>query len=371
MFLRAREFKSLFLSLCLVAIPSLGVDAQSIAKYGAEFLETGVGARALGMGGANIALVNDVTAGYWNVAGLSGLQYPQGAFMHDERFAGVVSYDYGSIAFPVTNRSTFGVTYIRSSVDDIKNTWGAWDPVRDQPRPNPENFITTFNAADYAFLLGYSRALSRNLSLGVTGKIIRRAIGKYSRAWGYSFDLGAQYRTQKFMFGFNIQDASTMLLSWSVNQERLAPLQEVFGDIVPEGGTELILPVARLGSGVLIPLADEGLTNFTVGADLDLRFDGLRTYAIDAGGMSLHPRIGGELNLKGIVAIRGGIGNIGVSDKYGLEYSPSVGAGVDVRQISFDYGFGNFSGLSSGLGYSHRVSFMVTLEQPRLRRLIQ
>jgi len=141
--------------------------------------------------------------------------------------------------------------------------------------------------------------------------------------------------------------------------------------LIPEGGTELILPVARLGSGVIIPLANEGLTNFTIGADLDLRFDGLETYSLNGGGMSFHPRIGGELNLNGLVALRGGVGNIGVSDKYGLEYSPSVGAGVNVRQISFDYGFGNFAGLSSGLGYSHRVSFMVTLEQPRLRRVIQ
>ena len=48
--------------------------SQTVSKTGttaAQFLKIGIGARALGMGGAYSAVSNDVTALYWNPAGLS------------------------------------------------------------------------------------------------------------------------------------------------------------------------------------------------------------------------------------------------------------------------------------------------------------
>ena len=112
--------------------------------------------------------------------------------MHAERFAGIVSFDYAGAAFPISARSTVGVSIIRSAVDDIPNTLNAWDAERNQPRPNPENFIERFSASDAAFLLSYARRLNAQLALGFTGKIIRRKIGDFADAWGYSFDVGVQ-----------------------------------------------------------------------------------------------------------------------------------------------------------------------------------
>ncbi|MEM1269161.1 MAG: PorV/PorQ family protein [Bacteroidota bacterium] len=349
----------------------LDLQAQDFAKYGSSFLESGVGARALAMGGTHTALARDVTAGYWNAAGLSNLQYPQAAYMHDERFAGIVKFDYGSIAFPINNRSTFGIAFIRSGVDDIPNTWNAWDPIRDQPLPNPENYITRFSATDYAFYFNYARAMTETFSLGVTGKVIRRSVGRFQRGWGYSFDLAAQYQVGRFLFGANIQDATTMLVSWSVNEDRLRPLAEVFGDQMPEGGTELYHPVAKLGTGYVLPIANDGLTNLVLGADLDLRFDGRQAFALNSGDVSFHPRLGTELNIRNILALRAGVGQFEFSELDGTTFTPSVGAGLNLRQITLDYGFGDFSGTTSDLGMSHRISLMVTLEQPRLKREIR
>jgi hypothetical protein len=318
------------------------------------------------MGGAGVALTRDVTSGYWNVAGLAGIQYPQFAYMHDERFSGIVAFDYGSVAFPINSRSTFGVSFFRSGVDDIPNTLSAWDPIREQPLPRPENFITYFSATDYAFFVSYARAVSEPVSFGVTGKIIRRTIGDFSSAWGYSFDIGAQYRTGRFVFGANIQDASTMLLSWSTNREELQQLEDTFGDEIPEGASELVLPVARLGSGVLLPLSET--TNLTVGLDTDIRFEGIESYAVNAGNISIHPRLGTELSFREVVALRAGLTDLVYNDDLGLQVSPTVGAGLHIRQVALDYGFGNFAGAADDLGYSHRVSFVLTLEQPSLKR---
>ncbi len=50
------------------------VQAQTARKYSNEFLAIGVGARALGMSGSFITAADDATSGYWNPAGLTGIQ---------------------------------------------------------------------------------------------------------------------------------------------------------------------------------------------------------------------------------------------------------------------------------------------------------
>ena len=62
----------------LVCLTTVQTYAQGSGnKYSGEFLAIGVGGRPLGMGGAFVSLVNDVTAGYWNPGALSRLNYPQ------------------------------------------------------------------------------------------------------------------------------------------------------------------------------------------------------------------------------------------------------------------------------------------------------
>lgn len=78
----------------------LTLSAQLNApKYSNEFLNIGVGARALGMGNSVLASSNDVTAGYWNPTGLLATNTDlQIGLMHSEYFAGIAKYDFGALA---------------------------------------------------------------------------------------------------------------------------------------------------------------------------------------------------------------------------------------------------------------------------------
>src|SRR5438309_1906436 len=108
--------------MCLLILP-LSAFCQ-FRKYSNEFLNIGAGARGLAMGSSQVASVKDGTAGYWNPAGLTGVQdYPTLNFMHASYFSNIAKYDYASVAIPVSeNNRTLGLSVLRFGVDDIPNT---------------------------------------------------------------------------------------------------------------------------------------------------------------------------------------------------------------------------------------------------------
>lgn len=365
--------KRIIALLCCVCVgwgPVQVADAQRIAKYGADFLAGGVDARALGMGGAYVAHADEVSAGYWNPAGLSHLTHPEISYMHVERFAGAVSFDYGAGAMPISDRSSLGISVFRSGVNDIVNTLNAWDPVLNQPKPNYESLITTFSAADWALFASYSRTLNESWAVGINFKGIRRTIGDFADAWGYSVDVGAQWRSDRYRLGVTVQDLSTMLQSWSINEAAFQlddrdddlSFGEVFDQDLPTGGTALVLPVVRLGSGAVWPVGRHAIT---LGADVDVAFDGQQAFAPNIGDVSFHPRMGGAFSYAGVAELRAGISRVQTGEDIGLDITPSVGAGLTLNQVAIDFSFGDFAGLTAqDLGYSYRISARVRFEPP-------
>ena len=155
-----------------------------MAKYAGEFLALGVGGRALALGGAHVALVNDVTAGYWNPAALARLEYPQLILMHDEQFGSLVNHDYGAVAIPFGRQASLGLSVLRLGVDDIPDTRNAGIDVNGNLTYDPAEFsrvdpnrVTYFNSADWAFLFSYARSVSEQFAYGANLKLIRRELG--------------------------------------------------------------------------------------------------------------------------------------------------------------------------------------------------
>ena len=212
-----------------------------ISKYAGEFMAIGVGGRALSMGGAYVAVANDVTAGYYNPAALSRINYPQITLMHDERYGNLVNYNYGAVAIPYGSDMSFGLSIMRLGIDGIPDTRNAlvdasnddkrviYDIMNPNARIDPAK-VTEFSNQDWAFYLTFAKKVDENFSYGANFKIIRRDIAEFG-ATGIGFDVGALYSPYKDLFiGANVQDITTTLVAWST------------------GRNELITPTAKIGA---------------------------------------------------------------------------------------------------------------------------
>ena len=315
--------------------------AASGGKYGGEFFSIGVGGRALGLGGAYTALANDVTAGYWNPAGLSKLMYPQLILMHDERANGFINYDYGAVALPISANTSLAFSAIRLGVDDIANTTNAWNDLNHNgiPESNEIDYskISYYNTADWALYISYAKKASEQFAYGANLKFIRREQGVAS-ATGVGFDLAAQYQvSDKIVIGANFQDVTTTFVAWST------------------GTNELISPTLKLGSSYFI---DAFGGRFAPAIDVDVRFEN-RQSASNAhlGSVSFDFHTGMEFDFHNLFAVRTGYNDIGM---------PNLGAGVHLPKFDIDYAY-TFSNADQ-TGTTHRISLTFILQAEQFVR---
>lgn len=349
----------LFVALFFLIVSQPAVFAQTVqAKYGNDFLSTGSGARALGMGSAQVGLVSDVTAAYWNVAGIADVRTPQVIYMHSERFNGIVGYDYGAAALPLKHSGgVISISFFRQGVDNIANTLNAWDRERDQPRANAEDFITRFSAADMALFFSYAIQRTEKLSIGTSAKIIHHRLGPFAQAWGYSLDAGLKYKAGIADLGISVRDITTMQKMWNVDEGAFGDYEAQFdslGATLPTGQNEYVLPSLAIGAARSMDIGNDLI--LTTAIDTELYFENRRAYYINVGEMSIEPHIGSELSYKELIAVRAGITDFITDPVSGFTVSPTLGMGLKVFHFVLDYGFASFSGASSDLGFTHRIS---------------
>lgn len=335
-----------FLFAILFSIPSL--NAQTVfAKYAGEFMAIGVGGRALGMGGTFVAVANDVTSGYYNPAGLANINYPQISLMHSEQFGDLVNYDYGAVAIPFEDDLSFGLSVMRLGIDGIPDTRNALydangDGILDINTDRLDNsLISEFSNQDWAFYLTFAKRHSDNFYWGANVKVIKRDIAEYS-ATGIGFDVGAFYSPLENLFlGANVQDVTTTLVAWNT------------------GRNELISPTLKIGGAYKLT---EFLGGYIMPAvDFDVRFEN-RQFAsnFNLGPVSFDLHAGLEYNYNNLFSIRGGYNDV---------KQFTVGAGIKLPKLNIDYSFARFSESEiERLPDSHRISIMLTLEEPRFLR---
>ncbi len=324
----------------------------SAQKYSNEFLQLGIGGRALSMGNSVVASVSDVHAGYWNPSALVELQNNANVgIMHASYFGGLAKYDYGSFAIRNTDSSAFGLSIIRFGVDDIPNTLDLVDA--------NGNFdyskLSSFSIADYAAIISYARKL-KQLNVGGNVKIIRRVVGDFASAWGFGFDLSANYSLNNWKLGAVLREATSTFNAWRYNTETFEDAFIKTGNEIPTNGLEITVPRLLLGVAKSISIKEK--YSILAELDVDFTFDKKRNTLVKSSFSSIDPHLGLEFSYLKMIFLRAGVYNIQqISDfngKKSYNFQPSIGVGVFYKNVGFDYAFTDIGNASVAL-YSHVI----------------
>jgi len=159
-------------------------NVSGVGTSAAAFLEIGVGARAMSMGGAYAAIANDATALYWNPAGTAFASRIQIELMHNQWLADT-DFNFVGIVVPVPRfRSTLGFHLI--TLD-----YGS-QPVRTVERPEGTGEI--YDASDVSAALTFAMALTDRFAFGINTKYVHQRIWSETGN-AIAFDLGVFYKT--------------------------------------------------------------------------------------------------------------------------------------------------------------------------------
>ncbi|HMF71861.1 MAG TPA: PorV/PorQ family protein [Flavitalea sp.] len=363
--------KNLSLFLLSVTLLLCQFSYSQFRKYSNEFLNIGAGARGLAMAGAQIASVEDGSAGYWNPAGLVNVKdNPQVNLMHAEYFAGIGKYDYANVTLPLKdNKRVIGLSLLRFAVDDIPNTIFLVEP------DGTINFanVQTFSSADYAFMFSMAQqkklGKERKLNMGFNAKVIHRKAGDFASAWGFGFDAGVQIVDKRWRVAVMARDVTTTFNAWSFSlNEKMREVFYVTQNEIPVKSTELTAPKLILGGAYNFPINKN--LNLLAEVNVDFNFDGRRNTVLSGSTISADPKIGLEASWKNVFFVRGGVNNFQqalddadiTNTKKVWIYQPGVGAGFRISTVQIDYAFTNLANQSNPL-FTHVFSLKIDLKK--------
>lgn len=297
-------------------------------KYAGEFMAIDVSPRSQAMGGAFIALANDVTAAYHNPAGLVQIQSMQVAVMHTWQFTDLISYDYIGFTRPLSQDKAFAVSLTRLGIDDIKDSRAAGIGSGNDFRLDYSK-ITNFNAADYVLYLSLGKIQSTKFAWGLNFKLVRRTLAE-SDATGLGFDGGVLLRmSDKWRIGGVVRNITSTLVAWDTGEKELVrPL------ILMGTSYKLLLPSL---SSYFIPNIDFIVRTESY-PDIDTGFNNSGSFA---------GTMGGEFGFRDALFLRGGVDEL---------QRATFGIGIKIPHLNIDYAFTSFN---QELGNSHKVGLIV------------
>lgn len=198
------------------------IKAASGTSYVGDFELLGTSARAVGMGGALVALVSGPEAIYYNPALAARNHRASALFLHSEDFGGLVHHNFLGFSIPVESQG-FGLGLLHNGIPGVKLTAlpDSTIPPGENNRPYVEQVV---NANQFVTYLSYSRALTGHVALGGNAKFIYQDLSVGS-CIGMGIDLGLALTPGAGIgAGIRVRNASTSPLFWSTGtREQIAP----------------------------------------------------------------------------------------------------------------------------------------------------
>jgi len=157
---------------------------HQVGTTAAPFLNVGMGARAIAMGGAYVSMANDATALFWNPAGIATMQGSEAVFNHSEWIADI-NFDFAGVALNLGNIGSFGLFGNFMTIGEMDVTTELY----------PDGTGQRFNSGSYTMGVSYARALTDRFAIGANVKYVHEYIMN-SGANGIALDIGTVFTTQ-------------------------------------------------------------------------------------------------------------------------------------------------------------------------------
>jgi hypothetical protein len=207
MTIRRTRVLGTLMGLTALTMAPLGAQEQDNTSYGGtsgEFLLLGAGARGTALGGAFAALTTDVTALYYNPAGLAQMSRPQ-VMVSTYSYVADTRYSWVGFGLPMAG----GARAVGLSVGSFGFT--------DQPvytLEDPDGTGETYSVSQTFLAATYGQNFSDRFSAGITAKLVTDHLGSTS-ATGFAVDFGTNFHAligeRPIRAAFVIQNLGTNL----------------------------------------------------------------------------------------------------------------------------------------------------------------
>lgn len=166
--------------ICSMLVADGAALAAGHGGYAGAFLQTGMGARPLGMGNSFTAISDDATAVYWNPAGLTQVDHKE------------ICAAYGAL-LEGRHRGVFGLAY-PSAIGALGLGWMNYTVGGISRRDRTGQEVGKFSDSENALFFSYARGVGLPLdiitiSCGGTAKVLYHTLAD-NRATGFGADLG-------------------------------------------------------------------------------------------------------------------------------------------------------------------------------------
>lgn len=316
-------------------------QVTNVGTTAAQFLKIDPSPRGAAMGGAFVSIANDVSALYWNVAGIAQLQNNEVLLSHTNWFAGI-GYDYGAAALVLGDIGTIGLSITSLSMGDMEVRTVTF----------PEGTGEKFSAGDLAFAASYARNLTDMFSIGFTAKYVNEYIWHMS-ASAVALDIATLYRT-----GFHGLALGMSISNFGTPMKFAGDNAIVYYNINPgyNGSNQNIIADLRTDSWNLPLTFRFGVSFQPLATDMNRLI-----ISVDA----LHPNdnteslnLGGEYIFYDVVSLRAGYRSLFQKDSEGgLTLGAGVAYNLGQTRLKADFGWANYGRLLSVTRFALGIQF--------------
>ena len=318
-------------------------NVSKVGTTSAPFLEIEAGARAIGMGGAFVAVANDASSIYWNPAGMAKLSMNEVILNHTEWIAGI-NYDFAGIVLKIDDANAVGVSYTGVNLGKDMEVRTILEP---------EGTGELFSVGDIALGLSYARNLTDRFSIGFSGKYIQQTIYHMS-ANAFALDIGTLFKTRLngMTIGMSISNFGSKmqmkgkdtLVKHDIDENKEGNNDRISAHLDTDAWS---LPLL-LRIGAAMDVINNNYSRLTISADAMHPSDNLESI-----------NIGCEFSIKEFLFLRGGYTNLFLVDG---EESFAAGFGINYNIAGFatlkvDYAFSDFGILSNVHRFSLGLQF--------------